>query len=269
MSKALILVGMGVGASLMYVFDPQQGNRRRALARDKVAKAIHTTGHAVGATSRDVAHRATGLAASLHGRFFEDNAPDDVVEARVRARLGRVVSHPHAIEVSAQNGVITLRGPVFSPEAPEVLKAVRSVRGVERVENRLEPHATAGTVPGVQGPGPRIARRVAGFAPGEWAPTTTIAVGVAGAVLAGVGLLRRDRLGMLLGGIGLAIIARSGVSAAITTMRQYAARSHEPAAGHEQRSANETTEIPVKIGPRREGETSPWPGEGADPGRVH
>src|SRR5512143_3725681 len=116
MNRSMILIGMGVGAALMYALDPQQGNRRRALARDKLTKAMHKTGHAVGATSRDVVHRAGGLAASMQARFFEDNAPDAVVEARVRARLGRVSSHPGAVEVAAASGVITLHGPVFRSE---------------------------------------------------------------------------------------------------------------------------------------------------------
>src|SRR5512143_3706098 len=106
MNRPVILIGMGIGAALMYALDPQQGNRRRAIARDKLAKAVHKTGHAVGSTSRDVAHRASGLAASVQARFFEDNAPDVVVEARVRARLGRISSHPGAVTVTALDGIV-------------------------------------------------------------------------------------------------------------------------------------------------------------------
>lgn len=43
MNRSMILVGIGIGAGLMYALDPQ-GNRRRALARDKVTKAVHKTG---------------------------------------------------------------------------------------------------------------------------------------------------------------------------------------------------------------------------------
>ena len=42
MSHALsILAGVGMGAGLMYILDPQTGRRRRALARDKMANAAH------------------------------------------------------------------------------------------------------------------------------------------------------------------------------------------------------------------------------------
>src|SRR5512138_2352508 len=124
MKSSLVVVGMAIGASLMYVLDPQQGRRRRALARDKMTRAVHETGRAVGSTSRDVAHRATGLAASLQSRFFDRDAPDEVVEARVRSRLGRVSSHPGAVEVNVRDGVATLRGPVFQVEMNEVLRGV-------------------------------------------------------------------------------------------------------------------------------------------------
>ena len=35
----LILVGAAVGTAAMYLFDPDQGRRRRALIRDKAVRA--------------------------------------------------------------------------------------------------------------------------------------------------------------------------------------------------------------------------------------
>ena len=40
MNKGVALVGgVGLGAALMYIFDPDRGKRRRALIRDKVEAA--------------------------------------------------------------------------------------------------------------------------------------------------------------------------------------------------------------------------------------
>jgi osmotically-inducible protein OsmY len=58
--------------------------------------------------------------------------PNDVLAQRVRARIGHVVSHPHAITVKAHKGVVTLEGPILEHEVERLLETVRSVRGVRR-----------------------------------------------------------------------------------------------------------------------------------------
>lgn len=263
MNKAMILLGIGIGAGLMYALDPQQGNRRRAVARDKLTKAMHKTGHAMGVTSRDVANRAAGLAASVHSRFFEDNAPEDVVEARVRARLGRVAAHASAIEVAVHGGVVTLDGPVFKSEVKDIVKAVSSVRGVERVENRLEAHEPGEPIPALQG---RLPRSLQAGAPGEWSPAAKLAVGLAGTTLASVGMVRHDRFGLVLGGVGLALMLRAVSDVSID--RLFSLAGPQPA-GESARGVA----IPVRIGPRSEGKSEPLPEPLTDrdnpPGTVH
>lgn len=109
-TRGAILTGLGVGAGLMYFMDPTAGAMRRARLRDRLVHAGRAAGEAASATRTDVANRASGLAARMR-RIREARPVDDrTLTERVRARLGRVVSHPRAIEVSAANGVITLRG---------------------------------------------------------------------------------------------------------------------------------------------------------------
>jgi hypothetical protein len=63
MDRALsLLAGMGLGAGLMYLFDPQQGRRRRALARDKAVSLAHQAQDAAEAVAKDLRNRAQGLA---------------------------------------------------------------------------------------------------------------------------------------------------------------------------------------------------------------
>ena len=63
MNDALsFFAGMGLGAGLMYVFDPQMGRRRRALARDKAVGLAHDARDAADAVRKDMANRARGLA---------------------------------------------------------------------------------------------------------------------------------------------------------------------------------------------------------------
>lgn len=61
-SRVLWIAGAAVlGAAAMYIMDPVQGNRRRALARDKVRSASIQTRKTIDATSRDLSNRAHGL----------------------------------------------------------------------------------------------------------------------------------------------------------------------------------------------------------------
>jgi hypothetical protein len=57
------LAGFALGVLTMYLFDPAQGNRRRALVKDKVYSATVTARKRADARARDIAHRARGLAA--------------------------------------------------------------------------------------------------------------------------------------------------------------------------------------------------------------
>ncbi|MCA1580786.1 MAG: hypothetical protein LC796_05215 [Acidobacteria bacterium] len=76
-----LLSGLGVGAALMYVLDPERGRRRRALARDKAVAFANKTGDAVSRRSRDLANRAKGLAAEARSAFDREEGegaePDD------------------------------------------------------------------------------------------------------------------------------------------------------------------------------------------------
>ncbi len=64
MNESLSFVaGVGLGAGLMYILDPEQGRHRRALARDKAVRLAHEAEDALGVVSKDVRNRAQGLAA--------------------------------------------------------------------------------------------------------------------------------------------------------------------------------------------------------------
>ena len=70
---------------------------------------------------------------------------------RVLSKPGRVVSHPRAIQVTTDQGRVTLSGLILADEVDELLSCVSSVRGVAIIENQLEVHERAGDVPGLQG----------------------------------------------------------------------------------------------------------------------
>ena len=148
------LAGMVVGAGLMYLLDPDRGRRRRALVRDQVVSAGHEIGdlgETLSAQARHLRNRAAGLAAEAQARFRGEEVDDFILEARVRSEIGRAVANPGAIHVTARNGNLTLTGPVLAHEVADLLSAVRSVRGVEDVHDRLEVHERPGSISALQG----------------------------------------------------------------------------------------------------------------------
>jgi hypothetical protein len=59
----MLLAGVGIGAILMYIFDPDQGRRRRALLRDQMVGLSNDASDAIGKKARDLRNRAQGVIA--------------------------------------------------------------------------------------------------------------------------------------------------------------------------------------------------------------
>jgi osmotically-inducible protein OsmY len=143
------LSGAAMGAGLMFLLDPDRGNRRRALARDQMTSVGRRAGDQLGAKARHLGNRARGLVASTRARFQADQPDDEVVSERVRAELGRIVGHAGSVVVGVEHGVVALSGSITGSEREALIGAVRQVRGVRDVEDRLE---TQGSDAGVPGP---------------------------------------------------------------------------------------------------------------------
>lgn len=187
-----VIAGVGIGMLAAYLFDPDGGRRRRARLGDQITSATNRIPSAVRVTARDISNRARGTWAEATKLFSSDDASDQVVEARVRTKMGRVVSHPHAIHVSARNGNVTLDGVVLAREVPELVKCVMGVRGVKTVDCRLKEYNSPEGIPSLQGGSHREERSE--FAQQNWSPAARVAAGAAGtaAIAAGAALLARS-----------------------------------------------------------------------------
>lgn len=64
-----LLLGMGIGAGLMYLLDPRTGNRRRAILRDKIRHGLHEGQDFLEDAGRDLANRAQGVVAETRSWF--------------------------------------------------------------------------------------------------------------------------------------------------------------------------------------------------------
>ena len=153
--KGKLLSGILIGLGLAYLLDPDRGATRRARVRDQAASAGRRLTDNLDAKSRDLRNRARGTAAELKARLRREDVDDETLRARVRSAIGRVVSHPGAIEVDVADRRVTIRGPVLADEANELIRTVRGVRGVSDVIDQTSVHSTPDGVPALQGEGSR------------------------------------------------------------------------------------------------------------------
>ena len=187
METRSLLSGIAIGAAAALVLDSDRGARRRALMRDRVVGATRKTGEAIDTTIRDFSNRARGIAAETRGWVNEEPVDSERLRRRIRARLGRVCSHPHAIDVEVDQAQVTLRGPALAAEVQDVMSAAAAVRGVESVINELEPHDSPEGVPALQGP-ERLGRSRFDLFQPNWAPATRALVGAAALAAGGLAL---------------------------------------------------------------------------------
>ena len=65
----VLLGGIGVGAALMYLLDPERGRTRRARLSDQVTSKANRFGDAAAAQARDLRNRAQGFVHEAGGLF--------------------------------------------------------------------------------------------------------------------------------------------------------------------------------------------------------
>lgn len=218
MNKALLFgTGLGLGTAAMFLLDPDRGKRRRALVRDKFALAARKTQDCMEVTGRDLRNRTMGTIAAIQSRLTSEQPDDTVLVDRVCAKVGRNVSHPSAIEVTAQNGNVTLSGPILANEVAPLLSCVKWVPGVKDINNNLEVHEEAGNHPSLQGGRERLGNRFEFFQE-NWSPAARVLAGAAGASLAVYGGTRRSALGAGLGAAGLLLMTRGITNANFTNL---------------------------------------------------
>ena len=189
--------GIALGALAMYIADPVQGRRRRALIQDKLTHVTHSTSRLMDQTLHDAHNRWSGLQASAMRMLSPRQAKpidDHVLEARVRSRLGRAMSHMHDVEVHAHQGAVTLSGNLDSEEQEKLLRLVAAIPGVESVIAPTQAQ-TAGR--------PLLVER-----------SPLWIAGAAGAgFLTWYALTRRQPVGLLAVATGLGLISRGGAGA--------------------------------------------------------
>lgn len=204
--------GTGLASALLaagatYLLDPQSGRRRRALLRDQFTRAARRTQDFFGKAGRDARARARGVYSESRAWWQRENLTDESLRERVLARVGRLCSHPGAIQVNCEGGILRLSGDILEDELDTVLRGLRRVRGVKEIANELSVHREPGNIPGLQGE-----RRIGPFA-GNWPPAPRVLAGGAGLALLIAGLTwrrgSRSPLSYALAAGGAGLLGRS------------------------------------------------------------
>ncbi|WP_158590437.1 SRPBCC family protein [Noviherbaspirillum cavernae] len=212
------LGGAALGAVAMYLSDPDRGKRRRALAKNKMQSLMSQTGSAIDVASRDLGNRMQGLRAQANRmmRTRHEEIDDDILVARVRSKIGRAISHPHAIKVHAEQGSVILSGPILPNEKKSLVAAARSVPGAIAVEDHTEVHETP-DVPSLQGQGRlRQARPI--LLHDNWPPALRACATLGGGIMGLYGLARRSPTSVMLAALGLGLVARGVSNTPLTRM---------------------------------------------------
>jgi hypothetical protein len=206
-SARYLALAAAAGAVGAYFLDPRQRRRRVARVRDRVVHLAHEASDLADAGARDLAHRARGVVAGLRQAVDRSTPRDDVLVQRVRSRLGRWVSYPAAIDVTAAAGAVTLSGAVLESEQERLLRELRWMHGVRRVQNRLQPQPASGDRSWAGGGTGRKHPR-AGFTERNWSAGRRLLATTGGTGLVLYGLGRHSVGGTLLAIAGAALATR-------------------------------------------------------------
>jgi uncharacterized membrane protein len=209
--KASSIFGVAATTALAtYFLDPQRGRGRRARVREKASAYVRELDDTSRAVTQDLSHRTRGVFSGLRTHLHSAGDPDHVLTERVKSKLGRVLSHPGAVAVTASAGSVTLHGPVLEHEAHRALKAAGRVPGVRDVVDGFERFEQSGNVSALQGGRPR--RQRIDIMQERWAPATRLLVGSGGGLLAFRGLAHRSALALLLGAAGALLAVRAATN---------------------------------------------------------
>jgi osmotically-inducible protein OsmY len=155
-----LLIGAGIGAALLYLFDPERGRARRARLQDQAGARVRRARRQLEGTARQLRDGYQGAAAQLEAASAAGPAgPEDdlTVLSRVESVLFGAPGFPkETVEAEVVDGVLTLRGEVPSEEeGRQIVEAASRIKGVAAVESLLH-------LPGQPAPNKAAARRAGG-----------------------------------------------------------------------------------------------------------
>jgi len=208
MKLKMLLTTVGLGAGLAYFFDPQQGEQRRALLRDKANSLVNRMDDSIYATVEDTRNKTRGVLSEWTAKLSNQDSPDWILGERVRNTLGRLTPHSRGLGVRAEEGQIHLSGSILREEKDPILKAASRTRGVRDVVDELQVFDTAEEMSALQDVTSSQSQTVPAWGQQNLSPATRLLSSVGGSLLTLYGLKRRGMAGPVLSTAGLLLTAR-------------------------------------------------------------
>lgn len=138
-----IATGAAIGATAMYLFDPNRGKVRRAKLIDSAASRARKTGKQATAKVEDLFHRSQGLMAEASASLRRTPAADDqLIAQRVRSLMGHLTHNAQRVESEVTDGMVALHGVLPEEERRRLVAEVGRIPGVKSVVDGLACPAT-------------------------------------------------------------------------------------------------------------------------------
>ena len=130
-------LAMAAGALLSWFFDPQNGRRRRAVARDRMAATFRRTAREAERKSRYYAGKKEGLKHTVTSSGRDAFPNDATLQHKIESEVLR--DFPSGgVNINVEEGVAVLRGTLDDPaQINELTERVRKVDGVVDVRSLL------------------------------------------------------------------------------------------------------------------------------------
>jgi uncharacterized membrane protein len=228
-SALAIAAGIALGAGLMFLFDPRSGRRRRSLLTGQVTRGLKDSREFTRKVRTDARNRASGLYHQARSAVHRGATEDERLAERIRTALGRLCSHPRAVEVSSTDRVVRLSGDILAAEIERVLEGVRSVQGVADVVNEMTAHEEAGSIPSLQGRAEPLGALEPEYLQDNWSPAPRVFAGALG-----LGLLASSFSGPRssiasagLSAAGAALLLRAAINRPLTRLVSFGADAEE------------------------------------------
>jgi gas vesicle protein len=133
-----LVIGAIIGSAVMYLLDPRQGNRRRALARDRANRFMNRGATEASKTFRHLRNKVEGAFSNITRVLRPEGAVSDrKLEDRIRTTVGRTLLNPKLVDFAVHDGRVSVRGNLKPHEAGQVIQAIERVPGVSGVDNQI------------------------------------------------------------------------------------------------------------------------------------
>ncbi|MDB5050745.1 MAG: transport-associated protein [Fibrobacteres bacterium] len=192
MDRLLVfLAGAGFGAVAGRWLNRRDPAQSRAQARQDRAAFPEGSVSVV-----DVVVRTQSLLREIRALVVHADVPDSILQEKIKAKIGRMVARPDAVQFRVEQGKVFLAGTAREGEIRALAEGLSGMRGVRHLENRLEALTPPFTSWNDAEPGFRPARRK----PGSYPYWVSLIMAAGGIVLASIGYRLR-------GGQGAALVA--------------------------------------------------------------